>query len=70
MTPTTVTVPVSDPAHPSHTSWLEIIMTALRAATIIGPAVVTIVSPANAQIAQSLGSLAGSVENQIPTATN
>jgi hypothetical protein len=61
----TKVVPVSDPAHPSHPSWLEILMTALRAATVIGPVVVEIVDPADAVLAQKLGQIATIAENQI-----
>lgn len=64
--PTTVTVPVSNPAHPSHKAWLEILLAVLRAAVVIGPAVVAITSPANAAEAQQLGQLGGLVTSQFP----
>ena len=54
----TVTVPVSDPAHPSHVNWLQIIMAALTAATSIGPAIVAVVDPADAPLADGLGKIA------------
>lgn len=66
-TPTPVSVPVSNPAHPSHRSWLDILLTVLKAATAIGPAVVTIVDPKDAQLAQQLGTLAGNVEAGLPS---
>lgn len=57
--PTHKTVPVSDPAHPSHASWREILLRAVTAATAIGPAVVAIVDPGDAKLASDLGGLAG-----------
>lgn len=55
----TVSVPVSDPRHPSHQSWLQIILAALGAAIAIGPAVVAVVDPKDAALAGQLGSIAG-----------
>lgn len=63
--PKTKVIPVSDPSHPSHPSWLEILMLAIRAATVIGPVVVEIVDPADAVLAQKLGQVATIAENQI-----
>ena len=54
-----IVVPVSDPAHPSHASWLRILLEVLAAATSIGPAVVAIADPKDAKLAQALGGLAG-----------
>lgn len=64
--PETKTVPVSDPLHPSHPSWLEILLISLKAATAIGPAVVTIISPENADLANKLGAVATAAESGIP----
>jgi hypothetical protein len=58
-------VPVSNPAHPSHVDWLAIIRKALEAAITIGPAVVTIVDPKDAQLAQQLGNVAAAAEDVI-----
>ena len=55
--PQTITVPVSDPAHPSHRSWLEILLTSLRLAAQIGPAVVAVVDPGDANLANKLGAI-------------
>jgi hypothetical protein len=54
----TKVVPVSDPAHPSHASWLDILLTALKAASSIGPAVVAVVDPGDAKLASDLGGIA------------
>ncbi len=64
--PTTVTVPVSDPSHPSHTSWLKILMEVLSAAISIGPAVVKIADPSDAPLASAVGNLAGNVIENLP----
>lgn len=66
-TPVKTAVPVSDPAHPSHSSWLEILLAITKAATAIGPVVVGIVSPGNADLANKLGAVATIAENQIPS---
>lgn len=58
-TPKTKLVPVSDPAHPSHPAWLDILLTTIKAATSIGPAVVAIVDPGDAKLAADLGGVAG-----------
>ncbi len=57
----TVTVPVSDPAHPSHASWLEIMLLAIRMASAIGPVVVSIVDPKDAAEAGQLGAVVGTI---------
>jgi hypothetical protein len=54
----TKSVPVSDPSHPSHASALSIIMKALEFAIAIGPVVVAIADPADAQLAKSFGAIA------------
>lgn len=62
----TTTVPVSNPAHPSHSLWLEILLTALKAAIAIGPAVVAVSSPGNALLAAQLGAIANAGISVIP----
>lgn len=52
------TVPVTDPAHPSHLSALEIFLAALRFATAIGPAVVSVADPQDAALAEEIGQIA------------
>lgn len=54
-------VSVSDPAHPSHRDWLSILLKVLTAATAIGPAVVAVVDPKDAELANKLGGIAGVV---------
>lgn len=55
----TVSVPVTDPRHPSHQSWLQILLSVLTAAIAIGPAVVATVDPKDADLANRLGAIAG-----------
>lgn len=62
---TTTTVPVSDPSHPSHQSWLQILMAVLNAAIAIAPAVVQIVDPGDAKEAEQIGNLASGVTASI-----
>lgn len=64
--PTTVTVPVSDPSHPSHQTWLQILLAVLSAAITIGPAVIQIVDPKDGQEAQQFGNLASVVTQSVP----
>ena len=64
----TTVVPVTDPAHPSHRSWLRILLTVLEAATAIGPAVVAVTSPENAALAASLGKIALASETSLDPA--
>jgi len=59
--PQTQTVPVSNPAHPSHGAWLQILLTALKAAVSIGPAVVAVVDPGDADLANKVGAIVGTV---------
>lgn len=61
----TQVVPVSNPAHPSHREWLQILLIALKAVTDIGPAVVAIVDPGDAKEATQIGTLASTVESHI-----
>lgn len=60
-------VPVSDPAHPSHSHWLEILLTALRAAVAIGPAVIAVTRPGDAQLAANLGQIAQAGLSTLPS---
>lgn len=53
------TVPVSDPAHPSHPSWLEALLLLTRMAASIGPVVVAVADPDDAKLATDLGKIAG-----------
>jgi len=62
----TTLVPVSDPAHPSHQSWLEILLLSLKAAITIGPAIVQIVDPGDAKEAQQVAQVADAVVSGIP----
>ncbi len=66
MKTTTMEVPVSHPAHPAHKDWLHIIMTSLTLATMIGPAVVEIVDPQDAALANKLGQVAAAAESAVP----
>lgn len=61
----TKTVHVSDPAHPSHASWLEILMKILTAATAIGPAVVHIVDPKDGELADKVQDVALKAEGAL-----
>lgn len=54
-----ITVPVSDPTHPSHKSWLDILTKILNAAITIGPIIVAIADPKDAGLASQLGNIAG-----------
>jgi hypothetical protein len=65
MPPTTNTVPVNDPAHPAHQSWLTGLMKILEALTAIAPAVVTIASPQNAALAGQMAELATVAEQSL-----
>lgn len=59
------TVPVSDPAHPSHQTWLQILMTILNATIVIGPAVIKIVDPKDSEEAVQLGNLASTISGAV-----
>lgn len=63
---TSVVVPVSSPLHPAYPTWLEILLTALRAASAIGPAVVAVVNPQEAQVAAQLGTIASTSLSAVP----
>lgn len=59
--PVTKVVTASDPTHPSHSKWWSImqgVLVALKMAESIGPAVVTVVDPGDAKLAQQLGTIA------------
>jgi hypothetical protein len=63
-----ISVPVSDPLHPNHASWLQILLAVLAAATAIAPAVIAIANPKDAALASAVGQIAGAAEGTIPSA--
>lgn len=67
----TVTVPVSNPAHPHHSKWLDALRIALgviQLAEGIAPAVVAVVQPQDATLAQASANAAQALTNQLSTA--
>lgn len=63
--PKTRPVPITDPAHPSHASALEIALMALKLASNIGPAIVQVVDPEHGQLAAGLGGIANASVDSI-----
>lgn len=57
--------PVTDMAHPSHPIW-EILLKALTLATAVGPGIVGLAYPENADLANKVGAIATAAEAQIP----
>ena len=67
-TPSTTTVPITNPAHPQYSVW-QILLKVLEVASAIGPAVVTIVDPKDAALATQLGNLSSGITSQLDTPT-
>ncbi len=63
-TAVTVTVPITNPAHPHHSFW-QWLLKGIELATVIGPAVVTIADPKDAALATQLGDLSVKVTSSL-----
>jgi hypothetical protein len=61
----TKTVLVSDPAHPKHKSVWGAVLNALAVATAVGPAVVEIVAPDQADTARKAGAISDAVLTKV-----